>query len=217
MARIPESEIERLKQEISLQRLVEARGVALKKHGSDLIGKCPFHEDNEPSLVITPEKNLWHCLGACQTGGTVIDWVMKSEGVSFRHAAELLREGTPLQGTGTGWGGGVAKHCSKKKLPPPVDVESKDAELLAQVMDYYHQTLKQSPEALSYLESRGLVQSEMLTRFKLGFANRTLGYRLPMKNRQAGAEMRTRLQNLGILRRQRPRTLQRFAGDTRVR
>ena len=118
MARIPESEIERLKQEISLQRLVEARGVALKKHGSDLIGKCPFHEDNEPSLVITPEKNLWHCLGACQTGGTVIDWVMKVEGVSFRHAAELLREGAPLQGTGTGWGGGVAKQCTQKKLPP---------------------------------------------------------------------------------------------------
>ena len=38
--------------------------------------------------MITPAKNLWHCLGACQQGGTVIDWVMKAEGVSFRHAVE---------------------------------------------------------------------------------------------------------------------------------
>ena len=72
-----------------------AKGVKLKKHGENLLGLCPFHDDREPSLVITPEKNLWHCLGACQTGGTVIDWVMRAEGVRFRHAVELLREGLP--------------------------------------------------------------------------------------------------------------------------
>src|SRR5271154_1767069 len=90
MARIPDGVIERLKAEVSVQRLAEARGVVLTKHGADLIGRCPFHEDRTPSLVITPAKNLWHCLGACQMGGTVIDWVMRAEGVSFRHAAELL-------------------------------------------------------------------------------------------------------------------------------
>ena len=95
MARIPEEELERLKKEVSVQALAEARGVRLKRHGADLIGLCPFHEDKEPSLVITPGKNLWHCLGACQSGGSVIDWVMKAEGVSFRHAVELLREGLP--------------------------------------------------------------------------------------------------------------------------
>ena len=41
--------------------------------------------------MVTPAKNLWHCLGACQAGGTVIDWVMKAEGVCFRHAVELLQ------------------------------------------------------------------------------------------------------------------------------
>jgi DNA primase len=74
MARIPEEEIERLKSQISLERLAVAKGVKLKKHGENLLGLCPFHDDREPSLVITPDKNLWHCLGACQTGGTVIDW-----------------------------------------------------------------------------------------------------------------------------------------------
>ena len=91
MARIPNTEIERLKQEISLQRLVESHGIQLKQHGQDYIGLCPFHDDKEPSLVITPKKNLWHCLGACQTGGSVIDWVMQMEGISFRHAVELLQ------------------------------------------------------------------------------------------------------------------------------
>src|SRR5271167_618383 len=91
MARIPVEVVERLKTEISVQRLAEARGVVFKKHGNDLIGRCPFHDDKTPSLVVTPEKNLWHCLGACQVGGTVIDWVTKAEGVSFRHAVELLQ------------------------------------------------------------------------------------------------------------------------------
>src|SRR6185503_10887609 len=96
VARIPAQVIERLKSEVSVQRLAEARGVVLKKHGADLIGRCPFHEDHTPSLIVTPVKNLWHCMGACQAGGTVIDWVMRAEGVSFRHAVELLRNGAPL-------------------------------------------------------------------------------------------------------------------------
>ena len=70
MARIPDEEIERLKKEVSLERLAEARGVVLTRHGADLIGLCPFHDDRGPSLVITPDKNLWHCLGACQAGGS---------------------------------------------------------------------------------------------------------------------------------------------------
>ena len=53
---------------------------------------------------------------------------------------------------------------------------------------------------MRYLESRGLKSSEIIDRFRLGFANRTLGYRLPAKNRAAGADMRGRLQRLGILR-----------------
>ena len=69
MARIPEAEVERLKREISVQRLAEARGIKLTRQGADLVGKCPFHDDRTPSLVITPAKNLWHCLGACNMGG----------------------------------------------------------------------------------------------------------------------------------------------------
>jgi len=197
MARIPEDEVERLKREVSVQRLAEARGIKLTRHGADLLGKCPFHDDRTPSLVITPAKNLWHCLGACNAGGTAIDWVMRANGVSFRHAVELLRaDHLPLSAEPIH----PVKHGTVRKLPPPVARDADDRVLLLQVMDYYNETLKQSPEAMKYLSSRGLQSSEIIDRFKLGFANRTLGYRLPAKNRTAGAEMRGRLQTLGILR-----------------
>ena len=48
MARIADSELERLKSDVSLVGLVEAKGVVLRKHGADLVGRCLFHEDNGP-------------------------------------------------------------------------------------------------------------------------------------------------------------------------
>src|SRR5581483_9623490 len=63
MARIAESELERLKAEVSVARLIEASGIKLEKRGRDLIGACPFHQDDTPSLTVTPEKNLFHCFG----------------------------------------------------------------------------------------------------------------------------------------------------------
>jgi len=196
MARIAEEEIERLKREVSLERLVEARGVKLKRHGADLIGLCPFHEDHSPSLVISPKKNLWNCLGACRRGGDVVEWVMRAEGVSFRHAVELLREDHFSLAASSR----PVKSSSVPKLPAPVSRDADDRALLLQVVSYYHETLKETPEALKYLESRGLKSSEMIERFRMGFANRTLGYRLPEKNRVAGAELRGRLAKVGILR-----------------
>ena len=88
MARIPDEEIERLKKEIPIERLVTGFGfgIELKRRGAELIGRCPFHEDRTPSLVISPKTNLWHCLGACNVGGSTIDWVMKTRGVSFTSA-----------------------------------------------------------------------------------------------------------------------------------
>ncbi len=190
MARIPESEIERLKREVSVERLVEARGVTLQRHGADLLGLCPFHDDHEPSLVVSPAKNLWHCLGACQAGGSVIDWVMRSEGISFRHAVERLREDRP----------GAPSPAAPPSAEPALAAASaaEDGEILRHVVRHYHATLKQSPEALAYLAERGLASSEMVERFQLGFANRTLAYQLPAGRR--GAEIRQRLQALGILR-----------------
>jgi len=198
MARIPVEVVERLKTEVSVQRLAEARGVAFKKHGSDLIGCCPFHDDKTPSLVVTPAKNLWHCLGACQAGGSVIDWVMKAEGVSFRHAVELLQNDyQPLAACADA---PPAKHSRVKKLTLPIESDAEDTALMSQVIEYYHETLLGSPEALDYLRRRGIGSEEAIKTFKLGFANRTLGYRLPEKARVQGAAIRGQLQRLGVLR-----------------
>jgi DNA primase catalytic core len=204
MARIPETEIERLKKEVSVERLVEAADIVLKKSGRDLVGCCPFHADDTASLVVTPAKNLWHCFG-CGAAGGPIDWVMKQNGVSFRHAVELLRDGA---GSGQvipslAAGSQPPKRSTIKTLEAPLAFDADEQALLNQVIDYYHATLKRSPEALVYLESRGITGSaanEAVATFKLGYANRTLGLRLPEKNRQAGADIRSRLQTLGIYR-----------------
>ena len=191
MARISSEELLKLKGEVALERLVGQR-VKLEKRGQDLAGTCPFHEgDNEPSLVVTPSKNLWHCFG-CGAGGDVIEWVRRTEGVSFRHAVELLREGV----TGSG---DVVKVGTVRKLPPPVSFDADDAALLSQVAAYYHRALLEEPEALAYVEGRGLSRAA-IEHFKLGFSNRTLGLRLPQKNRVDGEAVRARLMKLGVLR-----------------
>ncbi len=94
MGRISEAEIERLKRSVAVEELVRRKGVELRRHGRELIGLCPFHDDHEPSLVVSPEKNLWHCLGACQSGGSVIDLIfprLRGHGVKLLEAASVAR------------------------------------------------------------------------------------------------------------------------------
>ena len=216
MARIPEAEIERLKREISLERLVEARGVVLKRKGADLVGRCPFgtHADAEPSFVVTPAKNLWHCFG-CQQGGSVIDWVMRVEGVSFRHAVELLRDdnaslvtaamivpaGPRTQLTREGLG---LKRSTVPKLESPVDLKVDDRDLLGQVIDYYHETLKESPEALAYLQKRGIGLRKRSRGSSSAMRTARWGIGCRQKNRVEGAAIRGQLQRVGLYARERP-------------
>jgi DNA primase catalytic core len=196
VARIPDAEIERLKDQVSLVSLAEAAGVQLLKIGSDFTGCCPFHEDGSPSLVISPARNLWHCLGACQAGGSVIDWVMRAEGVSFRHAVELLRDGMPVITPASRAPG----RSTARKLASPVDRDAADGELLGQVVGYYHRVLKESPDVLGYLAKRKIGHPEAIDTFRLGYADRSLGLRLPDKRRKDGAEIRGRLEKLGVFR-----------------
>jgi DNA primase len=202
MGRIPEAELDRIKREVSVLDRVRAAGVALKRHGANWLGRCLFHHDRTPSLVVTPSKNLWHCLGACRAGGSVIDWVMRAERVSFRHAVELLRRDHPgaeaerRSAGGEGIPGGDERGAPVLALDPA----GNDTTLLGAVVEYYHQTLLQSPEALAYLAKRGLDDRVAIEHFRLGFANRTLAYQLPSKTLKAGAALRTRLQRLGMLR-----------------
>jgi DNA primase len=183
VARFSNEVIYRIKSEISLIRVIERSGVDLQSHGKDKIGRCPFHDDKTPSLVISPESNLWHCMGACQCGGSVIDWVMKTQGVNFRLACEILQKDLGLI-TGNGEAPKTIKRNTKTKLSSPFTAPVHPApaalahpcasaananhqESLRQVIDYYHETLKTSPEAQAYLRSRGLDNPELIARFKI--------------------------------------------------
>jgi CHC2 zinc finger/Toprim-like len=208
MARIPDAELERLKGEVSLVRLIEAQGHRLISQGKDLACRCPWHEGDEtPSCIVTLATNLWHCFG-CNAGGTVIDWVMRSHRVSFRHACELLLKEHPALAAAGNDSAGAAPKLSQGKLrqaqsfalPASAGEAETDSLLLDQVIEFYHETLLASPEALGYLERRGLGSRELIERFRLGYANRTLAYRLAPKQYKAGAQMRAALQRIGILR-----------------
>jgi len=202
MPYVPPEVKERIKREVSIQRLAEARGIKLRRSGKELIGLCPFHKDTNPSLNIDPVKNVWSCKGACGEGGDVIEWVKRAEGISFSHALELLkRDYLPSAATSAD---PPPRISTVPKLPPLIEHTADDKKLLEIVVRHYHETLKQSPEAQQYLIKRGLQSAEMVEQFRLGFANRTLGYRLPKSNRVAGVEQRGRLKELGVLRNQTP-------------
>jgi DNA primase catalytic core len=191
MPRYNDDELEELKRRIDLAALVRSRGVELKATGNgSLMGKCPFHEDDKPSFGVTPAKGLWHCLG-CGAAGNAIQFLMKKDGLSFRHAVELLRTQSAAIFAAT--------PATAPKLPAPVAPDADDQTLLRQVTEYYHKRLKESPPALAYLQKRG-VTADAVDTFKLGYADRTLGLTLLERNRKDGVVIRERLAKLGIIR-----------------
>ncbi len=65
--------------------------VKLTRRGRSWIGLCPFHRERTPSFHVTPERGIFHCFG-CGEHGNVIDFLMKTEGVSFPEAVRQLAE-----------------------------------------------------------------------------------------------------------------------------
>ncbi len=199
--RISEADLDQVKRQTDLLSLVRSRGVELVKHGTkDFIGRCPFHDDrDQPNFIVSPAKGLWHCM-ACGQAGNVIQFVQQHDGVSFRHAFDLLRQGGWAAFSAGRTSPGPQKRSTVPRLPCPLDARADDATLFGQVVNYYHERLKQTPTARAYLASRGLDSDELIDRFQIGFADRSLGLRLPEKNRREGAVLRSRLTQLGLWR-----------------
>src|SRR3990167_7091466 len=78
-----------LKKSTDLVAVVQSRGVKLKRQGADFVGLCPFREEKTPSFHVTPSKNLFHCFG-CGAAGSVIDFVMKKDGLTKQQAIDWL-------------------------------------------------------------------------------------------------------------------------------
>ena len=190
------SQVVNFEQDIALERLAEAKGIKLTKTGKVLTARCPFQQhDDLTAFIIDPKANRWRCRSGCGEGG-VVDFVARTEGISGKHAVELLKADFMPEPSNSA----PVKQSTVTRLSTLIEPDEPDDVVFQQVLDFYAETLKSSPKALSYLHGRGLRDPDLLTHFKVGFCDRTLGYRIPARNRQAGAVVRGQLQRIGILR-----------------
>ncbi|ADP11508.1 DNA primase [Erwinia sp. Ejp617] len=196
MPRIPQKELDELKRSVSLAALAESQGHRLRLQGRDRVLLCPFHQEKTPSCVISPDKNLYHCFG-CGAAGSVVDWMMKTEGFSLPKAVLRLREFA---------GHNPSSSAAAVPASPPArqtltDLDDDGQALLGQVVNGYHRNLLNSPEALAWLEKRGLNHPELVSHFKLGFAGaHGVAGLLPSVSSKEGKRLRDRLTLLGVLR-----------------
>lgn len=200
MSRIDETELLRLKRDTDLAALVQSHGVVLQKHGSrDLVGRCPFHEEETPSFVVTPSKNLFHCLG-CGAAGGPIDFVMRTQNLDFRAAVDAMLARGPVVRRGsavarpTSDASPTATEVAKEKnaspegamgpnadpaATPPAVSEERIQVLLERVVTIYAQAFAEVPAARDYLRTRGLGDQGLLARHRVGLADGRLPRLLP--------------------------------------
>ncbi len=88
----PDEDVARLKSMILIEDLI-GQYVALRRQGKALVGRCPFHDDHHPSLVIYPATKSFYCF-ACHASGDAFSFLMKAENLSFPEALKALREFT---------------------------------------------------------------------------------------------------------------------------
>jgi DNA primase catalytic core len=183
-----DQQIAQLKKNISILHVCEAHGIKLKKHGAnDYVGQCPFHEEDEPSFIVTPGKNLFHCMG-CNKGGSVIDLVMELDGITFREAVDKLMTSTGLVSRAAD--PSPQEQPSKEEPVPP----ERAAALLERTISIYEKNFSESPEARAYLESRGITDAALFSRFRIGASTGKFSEMLPTEGL-----IREDLKRVGIL------------------
>lgn len=186
---IPAEQIAEVRTRHELVAFIESSGIKLRRKGRDLVGLCPFHNDREPSLSVSPAKQVWCCLGACsadgkKAGGDVIEFARRLWRVSFRETLDRL-------GGSNGSSALPAKRTTKRSAPA---VRSAPHDLLSQVALFYHQTLAASVTAKDYLVSRGITNPDVVAALPIGYANGSLLERAP-----EGSETHAALVTLGVI------------------
>lgn len=157
--------------------------IAVKQAGTNFKAVCPFHNEKNPSLVISPAKQIWHCFG-CGKGGDVFSFVMEKEGLDFPEALKSLAARA----------GVVLEQFNSKK--------SSERQRLMELMDLavarYSQLLEKAGEAevaRKYLIERGL-SDEMIEEWQIGYA--ALGWDDLVKQAQAKGFSAKELVNAGL-------------------
>ena len=116
--------------------------VPLQKAGRNFKARCPFHSEKTPSFVVNPERQSWHCFGACSTGGDAFSFVMRQEKLDFGDALRTLAEktGVELQQRGERERGDVLFRVNQEAA------------------EFYQKTLEAPAgrRALEYVKERGL-------------------------------------------------------------
>lgn len=134
--------------------------VTLKRTGGYFKGLCPFHQEKTSSFIVSPDKGMWHCFGACSEGGDVFSFIQKIEGIDFVAALKLLapRAGVTL----------AARPAQRQAQGKREQL----FELLEQTARFYQEILlnqSAGAQAREYLAGRG-VQAETVREFRLGYA-----------------------------------------------
>ena len=85
------STIDEVKQKLDIVEVI-GQYTKLTKAGRNFKAMCPFHNEKTPSFFVFPERQSWHCFGACGTGGDVFSFVRKMESCDFKIAAKKVSE-----------------------------------------------------------------------------------------------------------------------------
>lgn len=129
----------------------------LQRRGNRLVGLCPFHTEKTPSFTLSPDRNLFYCFG-CQKGGSMIDFVMEMEKLSFPEAFALLAERAGMQVQHAGGSEGTERQTY--------------LDLYRRLADSFHHILLRAGAAAparEHLAGRGF-PAESLARYRVGYA-----------------------------------------------
>ncbi len=157
---IPEAVISDIKHAIDIVQVV-SETVQIKKTGSNFAGLCPFHSEKTPSFTVSPIKQIYYCFG-CGAGGSVFNFVMKRDGLTFPEAVRTL-------------GGRCGIEVPERSMTPEEkeSVGKREKIFLANRLasDFFSGILKGETgvHALAYLRNRGISQ-ETIDHFGLGYA-----------------------------------------------
>lgn len=155
MGRIPEETIAAIRDRIDIVNLI-GRYVDLKKAGRNYKARCPFHEEKTPSFNVNPERQIFHCFG-CQVGGTVMNFLMMYENLSFPEVVRTLGRECGVEVPENDQGSSDSIE--------PLYAANERAQL------FYRRSLsgKDGARAIQYLAERGF-DSETTARFGIGYA-----------------------------------------------
>jgi DNA primase len=160
--RYPQTFIDDLRRQTDIVRVIQDY-VSLKKKGANWMACCPFHKEKTPSFSVSPAKEIFYCFG-CHKGGSVFNFVMETEGVSFPEAIKIVAEksGVPLP-----------KMIDDGRFEAKRQEADEVIELNKWALEWWEQQLEhggaESRVAREYLTKREITDETRKT-FQLGYA-----------------------------------------------